>query len=140
MLIILEGHGRIESDSESADVPSRRNAGFFPPRWALSIRARLFATTLLRTYVPDLREFERELAGAHVDHELGPVIVRGASVSRGKAEAHIVILAGGRGTRFWPRSRMRTPKQLLNIVGTQDHARADHRTHRATDPGIAGFG
>jgi mannose-1-phosphate guanylyltransferase len=28
-----------------------------------------------------------------------------------------VLLAGGRGTRFWPRSRMRTPKQLLNIVG-----------------------
>jgi len=30
---------------------------------------------------------------------------------------HAVILAGGRGTRFWPRSRVRTPKQLLNIVG-----------------------
>jgi len=30
---------------------------------------------------------------------------------------HVVILAGGRGTRFWPRSRTRTPKQLLNIVG-----------------------
>src|SRR5260370_2753760 len=29
---------------------------------------------------------------------------------------HAVILAGGRGTRFWPRSRTRTPKQLLNIV------------------------
>jgi mannose-1-phosphate guanylyltransferase len=28
-----------------------------------------------------------------------------------------VLLAGGRGTRFWPRSRMRTPKQILNIVG-----------------------
>jgi mannose-1-phosphate guanylyltransferase len=28
-----------------------------------------------------------------------------------------VLLAGGRGTRFWPRSRVRTPKQLLNIVG-----------------------
>src|SRR5215472_13055614 len=27
-----------------------------------------------------------------------------------------VILAGGRGTRFWPRSRKRTPKQLLDIV------------------------
>lgn len=31
--------------------------------------------------------------------------------------AHAVILAGGRGTRFWPRSRTRTPKQLLNIIG-----------------------
>ncbi len=30
---------------------------------------------------------------------------------------HAVILAGGRGTRFWPRSLTRTPKQLLNIVG-----------------------
>ncbi len=30
-----------------------------------------------------------------------------------------VLLAGGRGTRFWPRSRMRTPKQLLNIVGRE---------------------
>jgi mannose-1-phosphate guanylyltransferase len=34
-----------------------------------------------------------------------------------RIEAHAVILAGGRGTRFWPRSRTRTPKQLLNIVG-----------------------
>ncbi|MGH9795528.1 MAG: mannose-1-phosphate guanylyltransferase [Candidatus Acidiferrales bacterium] len=33
--------------------------------------------------------------------------------------AHAVILAGGRGTRFWPRSRTRTPKQLLNIVGSE---------------------
>ncbi len=28
-----------------------------------------------------------------------------------------LILAGGRGTRFWPRSRKRTPKQVLNIAG-----------------------
>jgi mannose-1-phosphate guanylyltransferase len=34
-----------------------------------------------------------------------------------KLIAHAVILAGGRGTRFWPRSRTRTPKQLLNIIG-----------------------
>src|SRR5258708_24577283 len=33
--------------------------------------------------------------------------------------AHAVILAGGRGPRFWPRSRTRTPKQLLNIVGKE---------------------
>ena len=36
-----------------------------------------------------------------------------------RPEAHAVILAGGRGTRFWPRSRTRMPKQLLNIVGKQ---------------------
>jgi mannose-1-phosphate guanylyltransferase len=34
-----------------------------------------------------------------------------------KLSVQAVILAGGRGTRFWPRSRTRTPKQLLNIVG-----------------------
>ncbi len=34
-----------------------------------------------------------------------------------KLPIHAIILAGGRGTRFWPRSRTRTPKQLLNIVG-----------------------
>src|SRR4051812_2968082 len=28
-----------------------------------------------------------------------------------------LILAGGRGTRFWPRSRKRTAKQVLNVVG-----------------------
>lgn len=30
---------------------------------------------------------------------------------------HAVIMAGGAGTRFWPRSRANMPKQLLNIVG-----------------------
>ncbi len=38
-------------------------------------------------------------------------------MAREKLTTHAVILAGGRGTRFWPRSRARTPKQLLNIVG-----------------------
>jgi mannose-1-phosphate guanylyltransferase len=36
---------------------------------------------------------------------------------RGALPVCAVMLAGGRGTRFWPRSRMRTPKQLLNITG-----------------------
>jgi mannose-1-phosphate guanylyltransferase len=39
------------------------------------------------------------------------------SRSSKKLPVYAVILAGGRGTRFWPRSRTRTPKQLLNIVG-----------------------
>jgi mannose-1-phosphate guanylyltransferase len=38
-------------------------------------------------------------------------------VKEPKLSTHAVILAGGRGTRFWPRSRTRTPKQLLNIIG-----------------------
>src|ERR1039458_6862989 len=28
-----------------------------------------------------------------------------------------LILAGGRGTRFWPRSRKSSAKQVLNVVG-----------------------
>lgn len=30
-----------------------------------------------------------------------------------------VIMAGGQGTRFWPRSRNKRPKQLLDIVGSE---------------------
>ena len=30
---------------------------------------------------------------------------------------YAVIIAGGRGTRFWPASRKDQPKQLLNIIG-----------------------
>ena len=32
---------------------------------------------------------------------------------------HAVIIAGGSGTRFWPKSRENLPKQLLNIVGQE---------------------
>jgi mannose-1-phosphate guanylyltransferase len=44
-------------------------------------------------------------------------------VSAKSIPACALLLAGGRGTRFWPRSRMRTPKQLLNIVGNQSMLR-----------------
>ena len=30
---------------------------------------------------------------------------------------HVLILAGGSGTRFWPRSRRRMPKQFLSLAG-----------------------
>ena len=30
-----------------------------------------------------------------------------------------VIMAGGGGTRFWPLSRQKTPKQLLNLSGKE---------------------
>ena len=36
-----------------------------------------------------------------------------------KPKSYALILAGGRGTRFWPRSRTQTPKQLLNFLGEQ---------------------
>ncbi len=32
---------------------------------------------------------------------------------------YIVIMAGGSGTRFWPRSRATLPKQMLNLFGKQ---------------------
>ena len=30
---------------------------------------------------------------------------------------YVVIMAGGSGTRFWPLSRTRTPKQLMSVFG-----------------------
>ena len=33
------------------------------------------------------------------------------------SDVYVTILAGGSGTRLWPRSRQRRPKQLLNLVG-----------------------
>ena len=33
------------------------------------------------------------------------------------APRYAVVIAGGSGTRFWPRSRARAPKQLLAILG-----------------------
>ncbi len=32
-------------------------------------------------------------------------------------ELYSVIMAGGIGARFWPRSKKKSPKQLLKIVG-----------------------
>jgi mannose-6-phosphate isomerase len=66
LLIVLEGHGRVESDSAFAAY--RAGECWFMPAalgaYRLTPDSR---TTLLRTYVPDLREFERELAGQRVD-------------------------------------------------------------------------
>src|SRR5882672_7875042 len=31
----------------------------------------------------------------------------------------VIIMAGGRGERFWPVSREKTPKQLLTLLGKQ---------------------
>jgi mannose-1-phosphate guanylyltransferase len=42
-----------------------------------------------------------------------------AKIEHDSIPACAVLLAGGRGTRFWPRSRTRTPKQLLNIIGKE---------------------
>jgi mannose-1-phosphate guanylyltransferase len=39
-----------------------------------------------------------------------------------------LILAGGRGTRFWPRSRRKTPKQVLTVTG--EHSLIQATVHR----------
>jgi mannose-1-phosphate guanylyltransferase len=39
--------------------------------------------------------------------------------SRKGSSLYAVIMAGGSGTRFWPRSRKTRPKQLLNITGDE---------------------
>ena len=46
-------------------------------------------------------------------------VSRKLSSASEKSRGHFygVILAGGRGTRFWPRSRAAYPKQLMNFFG-----------------------
>jgi len=39
--------------------------------------------------------------------------------SQRNSSLYAVIMAGGSGTRFWPRSRKNKPKQLLNITGDE---------------------
>jgi mannose-1-phosphate guanylyltransferase len=34
-----------------------------------------------------------------------------------KSDRYVIIMAGGRGERFWPLSREKTPKQLLTLIG-----------------------
>jgi mannose-1-phosphate guanylyltransferase len=41
------------------------------------------------------------------------------SASQNSSRRHVVIMAGGRGERFWPQSRSQRPKHLLPIVGTK---------------------
>ena len=37
---------------------------------------------------------------------------------------YCVIMAGGIGTRFWPKSRQSMPKQFLDILGTANPSSA----------------
>ncbi|APF17578.1 Nucleotidyl transferase [Caldithrix abyssi DSM 13497] len=43
---------------------------------------------------------------------------------------HIILMAGGMGTRFWPRSRKNSPKQLLNLVGDKTMIRMTYERVR----------
>jgi mannose-1-phosphate guanylyltransferase len=40
---------------------------------------------------------------------------------------YVVIMAGGRGERFWPQSRLKKPKHLLPIVGELADACSNRR-------------
>jgi len=50
------------------------------------------------------------------------------------ASLYAVILAGGSGTRFWPMSRERFPKQLLQIIGGETLIRQTVRRVRKSVP------
>src|ERR1700679_1650107 len=38
-------------------------------------------------------------------------------------DRYVIIMAGGRGERFWPVSRERTPKQLVTLLGDRSFLR-----------------
>ena len=37
--------------------------------------------------------------------------------TKGNQDRFVIIMAGGRGERFWPVSREKTPKQLITLLG-----------------------
>src|SRR5438477_1507972 len=39
--------------------------------------------------------------------------------SSSSTDRYVIIMAGGRGERFWPVSREKTPKQLIPLLGTR---------------------
>ena len=49
---------------------------------------------------------------------------------------HVVILAGGSGTRLWPRSRERLPKHLLALHGTQSLLQATFERVKRLTPNV----
>jgi len=63
---------------------------------------------------------------------VGARIVR--SGRAGEAAFHAVLLAGGSGTRFWPLSRARRPKQFLRLTGGASLLSATWRRVRALAP------
>src|SRR5207248_8263275 len=46
-----------------------------------------------------------------------PSTSRQSSASSAVSHVYAMIMAGGSGTRFWPLSRRRRPKQLLELFG-----------------------
>lgn len=49
---------------------------------------------------------------------------------------HVVILAGGSGTRLWPRSRERLPKHLLTLHGSQSLLQATFERVKRLTPNV----
>ncbi len=47
---------------------------------------------------------------------------------------HVVVMAGGAGVRFWPRSRTARPKQLLPIIGSESMLRQTLRRVSPLNP------
>ncbi len=60
----------------------------------------------------------------------------GARVGRGSdaAQRYAVVMAGGVGSRFWPHSRRRRPKQFLNVQGDDSLLEATVRRLRGLVP------
>jgi mannose-1-phosphate guanylyltransferase len=50
---------------------------------------------------------------------------------------HVVILAGGSGTRLWPRSREKTPKHLLTLHGRQSLLQSTYERVRALSEDVS---
>ena len=70
---------------------------------------------------PPLRLLLSDTRVTHAFHEGAGLVPRPLVVSAilgGMSDLHVIIPAGGAGTRLWPLSRRRRPKFLLDLAGT----------------------
>ncbi len=128
-----EGADSPEAVEAGAEQPGRRLADAGRRRGAAQRRA---ATPAVPLEISPLFALDAEELAARVDRGTridGPTyfdrdasqerltllrsVANATIIRKGKGMLHAMIMAGGGGTRFWPRSRQQRPKQFLALGG-----------------------
>src|SRR5262249_6559687 len=93
-------------------------------------------STTRRCAATCLRTSSRPTTACPSSSELLPLAASHSLPSGGgRPMLHAMIMAGGGGTRFWPRSRQRRPKQFLTLAGDRSLLQQAHDRLEGLAPG-----